>query len=109
MEYTIYRGSKKLFAKDNLKEAQDYAKYWAKKDKLIYSVVSSDGQEFVYEPPVKVLGWYIWQLGKKFKTLKATKEYISSMSKHQELDIYKIVAKDELNDTYIKYKTVQAL
>lgn len=58
-EYTIYRGNKKLFSKNNLRDAQIYAEYWAKKDRIVYSVITSDGKEYVYEPPTKTLGWYI--------------------------------------------------
>lgn len=110
MEYTIYRGSKKLFTKTDLKEAKEYAKYWAKKDRLVYSVIASDGKEYVYEPPKKLIGWYIWQGGLKFKTLKEAKEYIANYNgDKKELDIYKIYEGDFFNDIYIKYKTVQAL
>ena len=109
MKYTIYRGGKKLFAKDNLKDAQIYAKYWARKDRIPYSVVSFDGKEYIFEPPTKTLGWYIWEFGEKFKTLEEAEEFINKLGRHKKLTIYKIIEGDLLNDKYIKYKTVQAL
>lgn len=109
-EYVVYRGSKKLFTKDNLKDAQIYAEYWSKKDKTVYSVIASDCQEYVYEPPKKLIGWYIWQGGLKFKTLKQAMEYIANYNgDKKELDIYKIYEGDFFNDVYMKYKTVQVL